>query len=418
VGIPTRIADPSTEPLPAEREEARGGTVLAISNAWPPMANGTGYALHALVRGLPNLVAIVPTAGTAPAGDGARVLYRLRFSGRSGGPFKVYSALQHLELLAAPVLWCLANGRPAVMVCSQPVFGGVAGLLVRTLFGVPYVVLGLGEEFTTLRQDRSPFRLRLRLLRAVLRHAASIVCIAENTRRLVTELYGVPQSKLPVIVPSIDPIELDDVLADPAGIAAVRAELSGGGPLILMVGRLAQAHKGFDRAIEALPAVLAAVPDARLVIAGPDDAAPLAALAARVGVEHRVRFLGLVSRRRLLTLYAACDVFLLPGRAVEGSAEGFGIVFLEAALAGKPSIAGREGGAREAVRDGESGLLVDGDDPTSIARAVTRLLSDPGEARRLGAAARRRALAEFDGTRQRREFAAIVGGAARKPRGA
>jgi phosphatidylinositol alpha-1,6-mannosyltransferase len=243
----------------------------------------------------------------------------------------------------------------------------------------------------------------------VLRRASAVVCIAEHTRHLAARLYGVPDAKLPVITPSVDPSEFIPALADTAAIAALRAELTGGGPLLLMVGRLAEAHKGFDRAIEALPAILAGSPEAHLVVAGPGDHTGLAALAASLGVRDRVHFLGLVPRDRLLLLYAACDLFLLPGREVQGSAEGFGIVFLEAALAGKPSVAGRVGGAREAVSDGETGVLVNGEAPAAVAEAVLGLLADPARAGRLGAAARARAVAEFDGTRQRAEFAAILG---------
>jgi phosphatidylinositol alpha-1,6-mannosyltransferase len=390
------------------RSRPEVGYALVISNAWPPMANGTGYALHALVRDLPGLVALVPIGGTSPAGPDARVLRILRWSERVGGPFKLHSILQHLELLLAPIRWCLRHPRPAVVVCSQPVFGGVAGLLVLKLFGIPYVVLGLGEEFTALQRDRAPLQIRLRLLRAVLRHASAVVCIAQHTRRLASELYGVPEARLPVIVPSVDPSEFSAAVTDPAAAAALRAELTGGGPLLLTVGRLAETHKGFDRAIEALPGILAGAPDAHLVMAGPGDPAPLAGLAERLGVRHRVHFLGLVPRDRLLTLYAACDLFLLPGREVGGSAEGFGIVFLEAALAGRPAVAGRVGGAREAVSDRQTGLLVDGDSAAAVAEAVLTLLGDPALGARLGQAARQRALAEFDGTRQRAEFAAIL----------
>jgi phosphatidylinositol alpha-1,6-mannosyltransferase len=415
LATPAKTASEADQVPHPRRDRIAEGYVLAISNAWPPMANGTGYVLHALVRDLADLVALVPTAGTAPARVGARVLRVLKRSGRIGGPFKIRSLLQHIELLSTPIIWCLTHPRPAVVVCSQPVFAGVAGLLLRKLFGVPYVVLGLGEEFTALRQDRSPFRIRLRLLRGVLRDAASIVCIAQNTRRLAGELYGVPESKLQVIVPSVDATEFDEVLADAAGLARLRTEITADGLMVLMVGRLAEVHKGFDRAIEALPALLSSVPSAHLVIVGPGDPAPLAAVAARLGVADRVHFLGLVSRQRLLMLYGACDLFLLPGREVQGSAEGFGIVFLEAALAGKPAVAGRVGGAREAVADGVTGTLVDGNAPAEIAGAAARLLTDPALARRLGGAARRRALEEFDGSRQRREFAELL---ARVVRGA
>jgi phosphatidylinositol alpha-1,6-mannosyltransferase len=259
-----------------------------------------------------------------------------------------------------------------------------------------------------LQRDRAPFQIRLRLLRAVLRHAAAVVCIAQHTRRLASELYAVPDSKLPVIAPSVDPAEFSAALADTASAAALRAELTGGGPLLLTVGRLAETHKGFDRAIEALPEILSGAPDAHLVMAGPGDTTALAALAERLGVRDRVHFLGLVARDRLLALYAACDLFLLPGREVGGSAEGFGIVFLEAALAGKPSVAGRVGGAREAVSDRRTGLLVDGNVATEVAKAVLILLGDPALRSRLGQAARQRALEEFDGRRQRAEFAALL----------
>jgi phosphatidylinositol alpha-1,6-mannosyltransferase len=215
-----------------------------------------------------------------------------------------------------------------------------------------------------------------------------------------------------VIAPSVDPSEFSAGSTDAVSAAALRAELTGGGPLLLTVGRLAETHKGFDRASEALPAILAGAPDAHLVIAGPGDPAALAALAERLGVRHRVHFLGLVSRDRLLTLYAACDLFLLPGREVGGSAEGFGIVFLEAALAGKPSVAGRVGGAREAVSDGQTGLLVDGNSAAEVASAVLALLLEPARRERLGHAARQRALSEFDGTRQRAQFAALLDGIA------
>jgi phosphatidylinositol alpha-1,6-mannosyltransferase len=145
-----------------------------------------------------------------------------------------------------------------------------------------------------------------------------------------------------------------------------------------------------------------------LVIVGPGPQAPLAALARARGIADQVRFLGKVPRTTLLALYQACDVFLLPGREVAGSAEGFGVVFLEAALAGKPVVAGCVGGAREAVADGVTGLLVDGDSPADISGAVCRLLNEPGFAATLGAAGRRRVLQEFDGSRQRSAFATLV----------
>jgi phosphatidylinositol alpha-1,6-mannosyltransferase len=76
--------------------------------------------------------------------------------------------------------------------------------------------------------------------------------------------------------------------------------------------------------------------------------------------------------------------------------EGFGIVFLEAAAAGVPSVAGDSGGAAEAVEDGETGIVIhDPADPEAVADGLDRLLSDPDLARQQGLAARRRAEESF-----------------------
>jgi phosphatidyl-myo-inositol dimannoside synthase len=98
----------------------------------------------------------------------------------------------------------------------------------------------------------------------------------------------------------------------------------------------------------------------------------------------------------------------MAGRTVGSTAEGFGIVYLEAARFGKPAVAGRAGGAPEAVVDGETGILVDGESPAEVAAAVTRLLTDQQLTERLGRCGRERVLREFDGHRQHQQFATVV----------
>jgi phosphatidyl-myo-inositol dimannoside synthase len=383
-------------------------SILAVTNFWPPMAGGTGYALRGMIGGFPNTVVLAPRVAGLETGGPCRVIPRLRFSGRAGGPFKLFSALQHLEVVLTPMLWCSRPGRqpPSLVVCVQPLFCGVGGLLVKRLLGIPFVTLVHGEELTTVQDPRSPLRLRCRLLRAVLQSASAVICNAEHTRGLAARLYNVPQRKMRVIHPAIDPAQHD--LPSAAEASAFRQRLAGRKRLVLMVGRLAQVHKGFDTAIRALPEILRAVPDASLVIAGPGDPAALAILARTNGVADHVVFAGPVPRTELILLFSACDLFLLPAREVQGTAEGFGVVFLEAALAGKAAVGGRSGGVGEAVLDGETGLLVNGKDPGEVASAVVRLLGDPALASRLGQRARERVLEEFDGQRQQRQFAALI----------
>lgn len=251
------------------------------------------------------------------------------------------------------------------------------------------------------------FRLRAWLLRATLTRASALICNARHTQRLVLELYGLPPARVHVIHPSVESEQQWEWPREQ--LAALRQEVAGkDGRIVLMAGRLAETHKGFDVAIEALPEILRGHPNARLVIAGPDNQTALLGLARRHNVLDRVALLGYVEPSRLAALFEVCDVFLLPGREVEGNAEGFGVVFLEAGLAGKPVVAGRAGGAPEAVVDGETGLLVDGRSPSEVAGAVGRLLADPALAARLGENGRARVRRQFNGREQHDQFAGVL----------
>ena len=115
----------------------------------------------------------------------------------------------------------------------------------------------------------------------------------------------------------------------------------------------------------------------QLVIAGGGrDRTRLEARAHRLGLDARVRFLGRVPDDTLPAVYRAGDVFVMMCRERWGGleAEGFGIVFLEAAASGVPAIAGRSGGSHEAVVDGTTGFVVDPDDVTVLAQRIERLL--------------------------------------------
>jgi phosphatidylinositol alpha-1,6-mannosyltransferase len=362
------------------------------------MSAGSGRAFAQLVSGLEGIVALVPRIGRSPQ-DPPWLHRVLRFSGRAGGPLKLWTILQHAEIVAAPLRFALRRGRPAFVFASQPLFSGVGALLLRRLCGVPYLVMAYGEELTGCAAERTWLRPRWRLLRLTLRHAAGVICTAALTRELAVRLGGIPSDRVHVFLPGVDLNELAHVPPPPPSTAA---------PRLLMVGRLWQTHKGFDTTIAALPRVLELVPTVELVIAGPGDPSELAAQARRLGVGERVRFVGEVERERLLQLYADCTLFVMPGRAVGGTAEGFGIVYLEAGAFGKPAIAGRAGGAVEAVIDGETGLIVDGEDVTAVADAIVRLLTEPGLAARLGAGARARVLREFDASAQGAEVARVL----------
>lgn len=98
--------------------------------------------------------------------------------------------------------------------------------------------------------------------------------------------------------------------------------------------------------------------------------------------------------------YDLCDIFIMPARQIEGDVEGFGIVYLEAGLHGKPVIAGDSGGVRDAVVDNLNGLLVNPESGSEIAAAIVKLARDEALRKRLGEQGRERALKNFDWKKQ------------------
>jgi glycogen(starch) synthase len=171
------------------------------------------------------------------------------------------------------------------------------------------------------------------------------------------------------------------------------APLTANEPRLLCVGRIGTVdEKGFDVAIAAMPAVLERFPSARLTIAGDGQARPaLERLARAAGVDAHVDFVGWVHPDRVLGLMNESTVVLMPSRV----AEGFGLVALQAAQMARPVVASRDGGVAEVVVHGETGVLVEPDDPDALAEAITGLLADPMRAARFGSAGRRRAESEL-----------------------
>jgi phosphatidylinositol alpha-1,6-mannosyltransferase len=160
--------------------------------------------------------------------------------------------------------------------------------------------------------------------------------------------------------------------------------------VVVCVSRLVP-RKGQDVLVRCLPALRRRVPDAALLLVGGGPyRADLARLAGEVGVAEHVTFTGSVPWEELPAHYAAGDVFAMPCRSRLGGleVEGLGIVYLEASATGLPVVAGRSGGAPDAVLDRRTGLVVDGTDLGEVVTAVGDLLADPDRAASMGAAGR------------------------------
>jgi phosphatidylinositol alpha-1,6-mannosyltransferase len=160
--------------------------------------------------------------------------------------------------------------------------------------------------------------------------------------------------------------------------------------VIVSVGRLVH-RKGQDRLIESMPKILEKIPDAHLLMVGQGPYLEhLAKLVAINNLSEHVSFIGRIQYAELPEYICAGDVFAMPSRSrLAGlEVEGLGIVYLEASACGLPVVAGASGGAPDAVVQGVTGLVVDGNNLDEIAEAIASLLNDPQAAQRMGSAGR------------------------------
>ena len=113
-------------------------------------------------------------------------------------------------------------------------------------------------------------------------------------------------------------------------------------------------------------------------------------------LNDRVKIVADVSNEDLPYYYQLADLFVLTARNIDGDFEGFGLVYLEAAQFGLPAVAGRSGGAKEAVLDGQTGLLADPESSEDISRKILRLLTDQPLYAKLSQTAKLRVAREFN----------------------
>lgn len=203
---------------------------------------------------------------------------------------------------------------------------------------------------------------------------------------------GVEPEHLEIVHPGVELPEENGLFsrsreaADDKGKAFRRVHQLGTRPLLLSVGRLS-ARKGLREFVaQALPKIVSTCPEVVLLVAG---GAPSHALHARAqsqetiqnvadasGVGGNLRFLGKITDVELDAAYCAADVHIFPVREVPGDPEGFGMVAVEAAARGLPTVAFSAGGVVDAVSEGESGYLVKPGDYPALAAAVNNVLAN------------------------------------------
>jgi len=281
--------------------------------------------------------------------------------------------------------------QPGFVWCSElkPAGYPARGLSVR--YHLPVGIFLHGTELLLLDAKARASVFKRATSRMLCRHAATMIANSRWTADLARQLLeslGLPEvaARVRVVHLGTEPSHFRPGL----DTAAVRRRYGiEGGPWLLTVARL-EWHKGIDTMIRALPAVRAVHPGARYLVAGAGDRrADLERIVAETRVGDAVRFLGAVSDEDLPAIYNCADLYVGPSRRHDLLAEGFGISLVEASASGLAVVGGRSAGVPDAVREGETGILVDSEDPAAVAAGVNELLGDPDRRARLGAAGRR-----------------------------
>lgn len=363
---------------------------LLIANDFPPVTSGIAIVFYEIWCRLPpdQTRVVAPVMPNTQQIDATcpMPITRIQLPIGESGTAKLFKTARTLQWT---LLHCLKN-RPRRIHCGQVFSSGIAGLLCKKLFGIPYVTWVYGSETARLAQGGKSAT----LMRAILDESEWIVTNSNMTSEEFIA-FDVPKEKIRRIYPGVDPDRFAPTPKDQTWIDRLNIHDK---RILLTVARLDQ-RKGHDKVLQAMPNL---PKDVVYLIGGTGrEENRLRQLTADLNLEDRVHFLGFVPDADLPTLYNLCDVFVMPNRVTEGTAlagdiEGFGITFIEAGSCEKPVIAGRSGGAVEAVLEGQTGILVDPTSDQEIAQAILQFLNDPQLAKQMGQQARKRIQNELD----------------------
>lgn len=276
------------------------------------------------------------------------------------------------------------DGRTYDLIHSHYWLSGQVGRKLKSAWQAPHVVM-----FHTLAEAKNRHHLnerepqyRIDAEGEVARAVDRVICASEGEKELVTQVYGVPPSRIAVVACGV---ETD--LFRPADKLAARKRIGidGDDPIVLYVGRI-ERLKGIDILVRAASQVESCF---QLVILGGDtkDADrkhELMELARDLGVCQRIHFIDAVAHDELPHYYNAADVCVVPSYY-----ESFGLVAVEAMACGVPVIASRVGGLKDTVKDGQTGYLIAWRCPEPFAERLDLLLSNESLRDSMGREARK-----------------------------
>lgn len=374
---------PSVEPLRLR--------VLVLTEQFVPAKGGSiTWMLNAYSRFEPREVVVVTSSQEGDTHIDAMLPFRvvrMPMAMADWDPTVPASLVRYLRILWQVYRQCRAYDSQQIH-CAKVLPEGLVAWVLHRFYGLPYLLYAHGEEILFGFTSRK----LAWLLPRIYRGAAAIVANSRHTKTLLQDI-GVDARRIHIIHPGV---HAQSFYASPEAAQHIRQKHQlGTAPVLLTVGRM-QRRKGQDMVIQVLPLIKQRIPDVKYVMVGTgEELDALMTSVQELGVQDSVIFAGKVPDEALAAYYAACDLFIMPNRQIDGDIEGFGIVYLEAGAASKPVIGGASGGTDDAIVDGVTGIRVDGTNYVEIANAVIDLLSTPDRAKAMGIQGRQRAEKEF-----------------------
>jgi phosphatidylinositol alpha-1,6-mannosyltransferase len=359
--------------------------VLVITWNYPPRRGGIEYLMGHLVGTLKKKHSIVVITAHAPGSCITEEnVYRVPWPGLI--PFAFYALWRGAWTLRSRDIEVIFGG--SVMVTPLV-------LILARLFGRKAVVQSHGLDVAF------PKALYQFLCVRWLRFCDRIVANSVYTASLAVK-KNVAENFISVIPPGINP----DVFSSSRNCESSRKfSLLAGKQIILFVGRLTK-RKGVKEFIErSLARIIREVPNACFAIVGgnpsesltqrDDTLGEIKAVIAELNLQSYVELLGALDDEDVIKIYQLAQVVVLPALPTSDDVEGFGIVLLEAAAAGKPTVATRVGGIPDAIDDGKSGILVEPSDYDGLCQAVISLLKNRDQSVAMGKFGQRRVKEQF-----------------------
>jgi phosphatidylinositol alpha-1,6-mannosyltransferase len=367
--------------------------ILIVTLEYPPMIGGIGTYTYQFARALPpeKVVVLTLPAADAEQFDAAQPFLTIRKE-----LFFKYFWPSWLKLYVVVRKLIKEHQIEQLHVHHMLPVGYVARLLQKK---VPYLIFSHGTDMILATKTKWK---RLQTIRIV-SNAIRIIVNSESLRRRFIQQIPIVEKKVVVVYPCPDQSLLD--VPPETTITSLRQTLAlEHKKVILTVGRLDDG-KGIPQMIRTISELLPTHPDIVWVLIGDGHKKQfIIDLIQKYRLQNTVRFLGSIPHDQLKPYYYIADVFVALTHPDGGKEEGLGLVFLEAAAAGLPIVAGKSGGVEEAVLHMQTGIVVNTYNTDEVKGAISKLLIDREFAGELGRAAKERIRTEFHWEQQLKQI--------------